>query len=65
MLAGSKREMVDSHRISCLERESPGRLGQAGDTVRRKVGEGDRSQSGGKRVGSEVAGMGLANAQSS
>ena len=57
---------MDSHRVSCLERESPGRLGQAGrDTVRRKVGEGDRSQSGGKRVGSEVAGMGLANAQSS
>lgn len=58
-------ERVDKHRISCLEREFPGRLGQVGDTVRRKVGEGDRSQSGAKRVGSEVAGMGLANAQPS
>jgi len=56
---------VDSHRVSCMERESPGLLGQLGDTVRKKVREGDRSQSGGKRVGSEVVAMGLANTQSS
>jgi hypothetical protein len=52
----------ENHHLGCLERKSPDR---SVNEAEKKVGEGGRSQSCDKRVGSEVVGKILAIYQSS